>query len=138
MNVNTGKRGGPTVAVADPGEDEIRSRCAIIRASWGNPQLRRSLNLKPIPDPPEIMDLMSRKRRRRREGGRTAILTEAEVAVIKGMLQRHPPTVKKNLPSAGIQQFLAHWFGVQRVTIAKISAGAIWSHVKATQKHGAG
>lgn len=140
MNANTGKRGGKTSEVEAPGRDEIERRCAVIRASWGNTELRQLLGLKPIPDPPEIIDRLqhqARRQARRRAvaatGGRSnSLLTEAEVLAIRAMLVRHPPTVRRNAPAAGVQSFLARWFGVQRVTICKIHKRAIWKHAEAS------
>lgn len=70
MNANTGKRGGRTREVEPPGREEIERTCAVIRASWGNTQLRQLLGLKPIPDPPDVIDRLqqqARRQARRRE-----------------------------------------------------------------------
>lgn len=45
LDANKGKRGGPTVEVEAPSEDEIRQRCQVIRASWADPLLRLELGL---------------------------------------------------------------------------------------------
>ena len=60
------------------------------------------------------------------EHGR-AKLGEFEAKSIKEILRRFPPRTKG--PTAGVQGFLARWFGVSDVTISHIHRGNTWTHL---------
>lgn len=73
-----------------------------------------------------MSDKASKGRSMRGERSSTAKLTESEVRVIKGFLQRHAPIRGQH---GGPCTFLARWFGVTQTAISFIYAKKNWAWV---------
>ncbi len=56
-------------------------------------------------------------------------LRESDVLAIREMLKRFPPTLNKYSSCAGIQRFLARWFGVDSETVGDIYRNKTWVHL---------
>jgi hypothetical protein len=73
-----------------------------------------------------MSDKASKGRSMRGEKNHTTKLDEANVKLIKGFLQRHPPVKGQH---GGPCTFLARWFGVTQTAISFIHAKKNWAWV---------
>lgn len=71
-------------------------------------------------------DMKSRGRSLSGERNHAAVLTEADVLLIKGLLERHPISPKKR---TGIGKFIARWFPVNQQSVSNIATGKTWGHI---------
>jgi hypothetical protein len=78
-----------------------------------------------------MADMKKKGRQSRKFGERNSasVLKEKDVLTIKEMLKRFPPKRGGVGPTAGIQRFLARWYGVSFATISDIHVGKYWTHI---------
>ena len=55
-----------------------------------------------------------------------AKLGECEIAAVREMLRRFPPTYSRKSIAHGINKFLGEWFGLDRTQIVRIARGQTW------------
>ncbi len=66
------------------------------------------------------------KRKGRAEGPKK--LSAQEVAAIREMCRRFPPTLNRKAISFGVASFLGRWFAVSQPNISDIASQKIWRH----------
>ena len=74
-------------------------------------------------------DMFKKGRANKAKGSKhgAAILSESDVLLIKGLLERHPPSVASDQMGYGVCRFLGRWFGVNFNTICNIKSGKHWA-----------